>query len=265
MVLAVVLVVVGLLLVAGGIWLIALGGSWYYLIAGIGVTASGVLLAMGRRLAVPVYVVTFLFTLVWALWEAGLDGWAQVPRLVGPAVLLVLVLLTIPVLRRRDPQPLAWRRFGTATAGFAIIAFAALALLPSLSQHTAMAPAPAPGTAPTPPAANPTPPAQQPAPPPAAPSDTPAAPPAATASYPTQPAAAGKDWPAYGGTQLSTRFSGLNQITPDNVGKLKEVWTYRTGDMPNENTKDKYSPETTPIKVGDTLYLCSATNIVIAV
>ena len=140
MVLAVVLVVIGLLLLAGGIWLITLGGSWYYAIAGIGVTASGVLLFMGRRLAVLVYAVTWLFTFVWALWEAGLDGWAQVPRLVGPTVLLVLVLLTIPVLRRRDPQPLRWRGTATAAASLAILAVGIMTLLPTLAQHMQVVP-----------------------------------------------------------------------------------------------------------------------------
>ncbi|MFD1942971.1 membrane-bound PQQ-dependent dehydrogenase, glucose/quinate/shikimate family [Paradevosia shaoguanensis] len=253
LILAAILIVVGLPLLFGGVWLALLGGSWYYAIAGLGVIGSGVLLFMGRRLAVLVYAVTWLFTLVWALWEAGLDGWAQVPRLVGPTVLLVLVLLTIPVLRRRDPQPLRWSGTATAAASFAVLAIGIMTLLPTLAQHN-------PAFAQTPPAATPTPPA--PTNPQPQPEITPAL---ANAPFPQQPEAAAKDWPAYGGTQLSTRYSSLDQITPDNVGKLKEVWTYETGDMPTEKTKDKYSPETTPIKVGDTLYLCSATNIVLAV
>jgi quinoprotein glucose dehydrogenase len=34
--------------------------------------------------------------------------------------------------------------------------------------------------------------------------------------------------------------------------------------LPNEKTKDKYSPETTPIKVGDRVYVCSAKNQIMA-
>ena len=37
-----------------------------------------------------------------------------------------------------------------------------------------------------------------------------------------------------------------------------------TGDLPSERAKGKYGAETTPLKVGDTLYLCSAKNILIA-
>jgi len=40
-----------------------------------------------------------------AFWEVGLDGWALVPRLVGPAVLGVILLLFIPVIKRRSARP----------------------------------------------------------------------------------------------------------------------------------------------------------------
>jgi quinoprotein glucose dehydrogenase len=75
---------------------------------------------------------------------------------------------------------------------------------------------------------------------------------------------AGRDWTAYGGTNRAQRYSALNQINRSNVAKLERVWTYRTGDMPDAKAEGKYSPETTPIKVGDRLYLCSAKNIMIA-
>ncbi|MEN3793531.1 PQQ-binding-like beta-propeller repeat protein [Fulvimarina sp. MAC3] len=75
----------------------------------------------------------------------------------------------------------------------------------------------------------------------------------------------GSDWPFWGGGPNATRFSPLDQITPDNVAGLKKVWTYRTGDMPTEKTKGKYSPEGTPLKIGDSLYICSAMNILSSV
>src|SRR5207253_10242388 len=38
------------------------------------------------------------------------------------------------------------------------------------------------------------------------------------------------------------------------------------GDLPDKDKlKDKFSPETTPIKIGDMLYMCSARNIILAV
>jgi len=98
---AVVLVLLGAVLAAGGAWLVALGGSFYYLLAGLGLVVSGVLLLGDRPAGAWLYLLVFLATLLWAFWEVGLDGWALVPRVVGPAVLAVLVLLFIPVVRRR--------------------------------------------------------------------------------------------------------------------------------------------------------------------
>lgn len=74
----------------------------------------------------------------------------------------------------------------------------------------------------------------------------------------------GKDWPFYGGGGNAARYSPLDQINAGNVGNLKKVWSYRTGDMPNEKTEGKYSPENTPLKVGDSLYVCSAMDILIS-
>ncbi len=101
--LATVLVLCGLPLLAGGLWLIALGGSWYYAIAGIGLLATSWYLYQTSMMAVWAYLATYIFTVVWALWEVGLDGWAQVPRLVAPTIILLLVLFCIPALRSTGP------------------------------------------------------------------------------------------------------------------------------------------------------------------
>jgi len=76
--------------------------------------------------------------------------------------------------------------------------------------------------------------------------------------------ATGSDWPAWGGTYEGRRFSSLEQITPDNVGGLQRAWVAHTGDLPSGAGKGKYAPETTPLKIGNRLYLCSAMNILIA-
>ncbi len=65
------------------------------------------------------------------------------------------------------------------------------------------------------------------------------------------------DWRAYGRTQFGQRYSPLTQITPANVKNLKVAWTFRTGDLPGKNDPIETTFEVTPIKVGDTLYLCS--------
>ncbi|MCB2076648.1 MAG: membrane-bound PQQ-dependent dehydrogenase, glucose/quinate/shikimate family [Novosphingobium sp.] len=79
---------IGLALAWGGVRLIGLGGSFYYLPAGLAALASGALVLTGRwRLGAAVYLVLFLVTLVWALIEAGLNGWALMPRVLSPFIL----------------------------------------------------------------------------------------------------------------------------------------------------------------------------------
>jgi alcohol dehydrogenase (cytochrome c) len=55
--------------------------------------------------------------------------------------------------------------------------------------------------------------------------------PSATASAAgTAPSAASGDWPSYNKTLTSERFSGLSQINTGNVGKLRVLCTYDSGD-----------------------------------
>ncbi|MUH02800.1 PQQ-binding-like beta-propeller repeat protein [Bombella sp. ESL0387] len=69
-----------------------------------------------------------------------------------------------------------------------------------------------------------------------------------------------EDWPAYGRDDQATRYSPLTQITPENVSRLQRAFVYHTGSLPPKGKANKWAAETTPIKVGDSLYLCSATN-----
>lgn len=68
------------------------------------------------------------------------------------------------------------------------------------------------------------------------------------------------EWPEYGNVLGGTRFSPLSQINQSNVAQLQPAWTYRTGVL----TKTGLGFEVTPLMVNDTVYLCTPTNIVIA-
>ncbi|GAN53504.1 pyrroloquinoline quinone-dependent dehydrogenase [Tanticharoenia sakaeratensis] len=68
------------------------------------------------------------------------------------------------------------------------------------------------------------------------------------------------DWSAYGHDDDATRYSPLDQITPANVGQLQRAFIYHTGSKPAPGQQNKWAAETTPIKVGDGLYTCSAMN-----
>ncbi len=104
--LIVILAGVGVVLLGGGTLLIAAGGSPYYLLAGLTVLASAAALARRRGTAVVIYAGFLMATLVWSLWEVGLDGWALAPRLLGPAVVGLLFLA--PAVRRRCGASRRW-------------------------------------------------------------------------------------------------------------------------------------------------------------
>jgi quinoprotein glucose dehydrogenase len=70
------------------------------------------------------------------------------------------------------------------------------------------------------------------------------------------------DWRAYGNDIGGSRYAPLSQINVDNVAELQPAWIYRTGVMLDPAI---HTFETTPLKVGDTLYLCTPKSIVIAV
>src|SRR5690606_34605088 len=75
---------------------------------------------------------------------------------------------------------------------------------------------------------------------------------------------AGADCPASGRSYRARRVSPLVQITPANVSALEQVWLTHTGDLPSQAAKNTYGAENTPLKIGDTLYVCTPKSIVIA-
>ncbi len=66
-------------------------------------------------------------------------------------------------------------------------------------------------------------------------------------------------WPHYGADAEGTKFSPLDQITTENVGRLKRAWTYQTGEGP---VPRKF--QTTPILVGEMLIGCGPAGNVFA-
>lgn len=73
-------------------------------------------------------------------------------------------------------------------------------------------------------------------------------------------------WEHWGGDRGGSRFSPLNQITPDNVDSLVRAWEFRTGDLdqrpPEAMRRTKF--QATPLLVEDSLIFCSPFNEVIA-
>src|SRR3984957_20087437 len=74
-------------------------------------------------------------------------------------------------------------------------------------------------------------------------------------------AKSGTDWPNYGNDRGAMRYSPLTQITPANVTSLKVAWTYH---MKPTDAKRVVTSETTPLVVGNTMYLGSPYGKIVA-
>jgi quinoprotein glucose dehydrogenase len=140
---AFVLLLIGVALAAPGAWLLWLGGSPYYVAAGVACGVAAVLLWRGRGAGVVVYAAVLAGTVAWALWESGLNGWALLPRTLGP--ILVGLWLAAPSTRR-----------GLSGVGARSAWYPVLALLIAVGLPVALAVQPGParlaGPAPLPPA-----------------------------------------------------------------------------------------------------------------
>ena len=78
---AIALFFIAALLVLGGLQLLVLGGSVYYIFAGLAVGCSAYFLWNKRHLALLIYGIFFLLTIAWAFLESGTNLWALAPRI----------------------------------------------------------------------------------------------------------------------------------------------------------------------------------------
>jgi quinate dehydrogenase (quinone) len=211
---------IGLALLAGGVRLLALGGSSYYFLAGFALVVAGWLLALGRASGGQIYGVTLLATLAWAMRESGATFWPLLPRLFAPAVLGLLVLALLWRLPRDSG-----RMRGLMLTGLGMLlslGWLGSALVNQFSLGQAKAPAAS----------------------------------AATTAISSQPG----DWRYYGRDPGGRRFAPYDQINKANIETLKVAWTLRTGDEAGRGSED----QNTPLQIGDTVYVCTPRNIVIA-
>lgn len=122
----VVIFFLGLLLTLSGAWLIYIGGSPYYAIAGIFYILSVPLLWRTRMSGIAVLLLVALATVVWAIWEVGMAFWPLFPRILSPIVIFAIgCILSAPLStgRRR------WGLVGGALTGAAATAAIVVASL----------------------------------------------------------------------------------------------------------------------------------------
>ncbi len=214
---AFILALTGLLLGGGGLYLLSLGGSPYYLIAGLACLVSAYLYQTGQRGGLGLFLLVTIGTIIWAIWEVGLDFWLLVPRVLGPVILSVAFILH-DIARHQGTR--------SARTPIALAIMAGLALLfgmrslPDTVGGSQSAPPPVKGE--------------------------------------------GTEWLAFGQNAGGLRHASAKQITPANIGRLEVAWTFRTGDGPRPGEKVSPAFQATPLKIGDTVYICTGRNRVFA-
>ncbi|QSY95518.1 glucose/quinate/shikimate family membrane-bound PQQ-dependent dehydrogenase [Rhizobium bangladeshense] len=226
-------ITIGLALGGGGLWLVTLGGSVFYLFAGLMFLVTAGLLLMRKAAALWVYAVLVVAALAWAVWEVGFDWWQLGPR--GGVIILLGLWLLTPWIRRplgfRSPTGIAYGANPWPLAVPVILAILVAVYSMTSDPHDLAGELP---------------------------KDQVAASPAVGGSVPDG------EWHQYGRTPFGQRYSPLDQITAENVSTLKEAWRYQTGDVKRPEDISETTYQVTPLKVKDTLYLCTPHNWAIA-
>jgi quinoprotein glucose dehydrogenase len=231
-VIGLVISLLGAILVAGGVWLLAVGGSAYYVVVGLGFLATGILMLRRRAEALTVFAVALGATLVWAIWETGFDWWQLAPR--GGIPVLLGIILLLPVVWRKLQSRGAigafpWALCSAVVASVAVAGFSLFqdpsAIRGELTHDVAFP---------------------------------------MRASINTGNEAGDGEWHQYGRTGFGQRWSPLTQITPSNVKDLKLAWQFQTGDVRRPDDVGETTYQVTPIKIGNSLYVCTPHNLAIS-
>jgi quinoprotein glucose dehydrogenase len=231
---AALIAIIGLVLTGGGGWLLSLGGSPYYLITGIAFIVTAILLFRRSGAALWLYALIVLGSLAWAVYEVGFDWWQLGPR--GGIIVLLGLWLMLPAIRR----PLGFTsptgtRYAASALPLAVAVIVSIAIAGfSLTQD----PHDMAGELPT---------------------DIVNATPALGGNVPAG------EWHQYGRTPYGQRYSPLDQINTENVNTLKVAWQYQTGDVKLPDDVGETTYQVTPLKIGDTLYMCTPHNWAIAI
>ena len=220
------LLITGLFYIIGGGKLISLGGSWYFLIAGLFTTASAFFIFKKKALGVWLFALVFIGTVIWALIDAGWEFWPLHSRLMFPAGLFAALLLTLPSIRKYQYQT------SLSVPAYIIGGLTVLGMIGGL--YGMFIPHP-----------------------------TVKASGEELPLVPVDPAKKQVNWDHYGNDAGGSRFAALDQINRNNVSKLKEVWRFRTGDF-TTGTGNGAEDQSTPLQVGDKVFLCTPHNKIFA-
>lgn len=225
-----VLALIGLLLTGGGVWLAVLGGSLFYVVAGGMFLLTAGLLFKRSAISLWVYGTLVLVALAWAVWEVRFDWWQLGPR--GGLIILIGLWLLTPWIRRGLGQ----KHGQDATAARWLLAIPVLMSIVVAGYAMMNDPHDIAGRLPTDVIGE------------------------ANVGDDVPP----ENWRDYGRTLLGQRYSPLDQIDTSNVANLKVAWQYQTGDVKLPEDVGETTYQVTPLKIGDTLYLCTPHSWAIA-
>ena len=217
--------VFALLYIGLGGYLAAVGGSWYFVLAGVGMLVASVLLFKQRLAGAWLFAAVMVASVIWAIADAGLVFWPQISRLFALGILSTLVALAYPTLRKANG--LAGGKGGYALGGLLAIGVVAGAYGMFIPHDSVSPTGDGPGLT------------------------------------KVDPAHAQKDWKHYGNDEGGSRFAALDQINRSNVSKLVPVWTYHTGDVAVSDGNGAEDQDT-PLQVGDKVFICTPHNNIIA-
>jgi len=227
---AVVLALLGLAFVWGGIKLLVLGGSAYYVVSGLTLCASALLLWKGDRRGLWTYALLMIATSIWALHEVGLSSWGLLSRLGLFAALTCWLLWSwIREVRVIEAGRAAHIAVSSALGAAVLGLIGPLAVSGVLRNSDAAVPAETTH--------------------------------ARSLSPGTPDPGSAAEWHHYARDLTGNRYVPVTQITKDNVRELRLAWSFRTGDMPANKF---FSFEGTPLKIGGKLVICTPSRQVVA-
>lgn len=232
---AVLFSLIGIALAAGGAQLLMLGDSAYYLITGIAFLLTALLLFLRRAAALWLYALIILGSLGWSLWEVGFDWWQLGPR--GGVIIVLGMWLLTPWIRRPlgFKSPTTGFRYGAsagplaASVALSIVIAGLSMVINTTDTHGNL------------------------------PEEQIAAAPNFGGDVPPG------EWHQYGRTPYGQRYSPLDQVNVENVANLQEVWRFQTGDVKLPQDVGETTYQVTPLKVGNSLYVCTPHNWAIAI
>jgi quinoprotein glucose dehydrogenase len=252
-------------LLIGGAYLLSLGGSPYYLFAGVIMLTTAFLLFKKHWSAYGLYALFIVVTIVWALWESGFYWWALAPRVGFPLIFGLLMLLPwVSNKMRGHKTPVSTSATSTSTNTttetnkksplyywglLASVGVGALLSFGSLANNATDKLGELDLSAADDGEQN------------ATSTDT-----AANLGDPLSNGQQTPDgeWSAYGRTDYGQRYSPLTQINTDNVKDLELAWQIQTGDVKGPDDVGETTYQATPLKIGNALYLCTPHNWVMA-